>query len=66
MRRRTHLSRQERAGFYSMYFLVPKKDGGIRTILNLKLFNRFLQKHEFKLESLQSIFPVMQDRDWVA
>ena len=57
---------QERQGFYSTYFLVPKKDGGIRPILNLKSFNRFLRKHKFKMETLQSIIPVMQEGDWMA
>ena len=30
---------QVRSGYYSIYFLVPKKDGGHTTILNLKFFN---------------------------
>ena len=30
---------QERSGFYSTYFLVLKRDGGHRPILNLKFFN---------------------------
>ena len=28
---------QERSGFYSTYFLVPKQDEGHRPILNLKV-----------------------------
>ncbi|XP_053197834.1 E3 ubiquitin/ISG15 ligase TRIM25-like [Scomber japonicus] len=31
-------------GFYSTYFLVPKKDGGLCHILNLKGFNGFLKR----------------------
>ena len=57
---------QEMDGFYSTYFLIPKKDGGIRPILNLKRFNVFLRKHKFKMESLQSIIPVMCQGQWMA
>ena len=53
-------------GFYSKYFLVPKKDGGIRPILNLKSFNRCLRKHHFKMETLPNILPTVLPGDWMA
>ena len=31
-------------GYYSHYFLVRKKDGGYRPILNLKPFNKYVEK----------------------
>ena len=47
------------------YFLVPKKDGGIRPILNLKAFNRYLRPHRFKMETLASIISIMQPGLWL-
>ncbi len=33
-----------KSGFYSPYFIVPKKDGGLRPILDLRVLNRALHK----------------------
>lgn len=55
---------QEGRGFYSTFFTVPKKGGGIRPILNLKPLNVFLQKEHFKMETLRSIIQAMQPGDW--
>jgi hypothetical protein len=38
--------------FYSTYFLVPKKDGGIRPILYLKRFNANHQHNHFHIQSV--------------
>ena len=38
-----------REGFYSTYFIVPKKSGGLRPILNLKSFNHCIRKVHFKM-----------------
>ena len=43
---------QVRRVYYSTYFLVPKKDGGHRPILNLKLFNLNVCKTSFKMETV--------------
>ena len=37
-------------GFYSSLFLVPKKDGGTRPVINLKSLNEFIVPHHFKME----------------
>ena len=56
----------QQEGFYSTYFTVPKKDGGIRPILNLKPFNCHLRKRPFKMETLQSIISIMRPGVWLA
>jgi hypothetical protein len=40
---------QRLAGFYSTYFLIPKKTGDFRPILNLKPFNRQIVIPTFKM-----------------
>ncbi len=38
---------ERRQGFYSPYFIVPKKRGGLRPILDLRVLNRALHKLPF-------------------
>ncbi len=45
-----------RSGFYSPYFIVPKKSGGLRPILNLRVLNRALHKLPFKMLTQKCIF----------
>jgi ribonuclease HI len=56
---------QEKAGFYSTFFVVPKKSGELRPILNLRHLNRFLAKKHFKMETLQAIIKAVQPNDWM-
>ncbi len=42
-------------GFFSCYFLLPKRDGGLRPILDLCLLNFFLYKGKFKMMTLKTI-----------
>ena len=37
----------EQSGFYSHFFTVPKKDGGLRPILNLSELNLFVEDYKF-------------------
>jgi len=41
---------QDRRGFFSPMFAVPKKDGGWRPIINLKHLNAYLHVSHFKME----------------
>ncbi len=42
-------SSRDEAGVYSPYFIVPKKGGGLRPILDLRVLNRALHKLPFKM-----------------
>ena len=57
---------QEGLGFYSTFFTVQKKGGGLRPILNLRPLNKFLKVQHFKMETLRSIIRAMEIGDWVA
>ncbi len=38
-----------KSGFFSRYSLVPKKDGGLQPILDLRHLNRFLMQWTFRI-----------------
>ena len=42
-------------GFYSRIFLVPKKTGGMRPVIDLSVLNTFLVVPHFKMETNRSI-----------
>ncbi len=52
------------SGFYSHYFLVPKKDGALRPILDLRPLNRVLSKRSFKMITLRQILSHIRPGDW--
>ena len=47
-------------------FLLPKKDGTFRLILNLKSFNEFVTHHHFKMDSLQTIIKLVTPNCFMA
>ena len=53
-------------GFYSNLFLVPKKDGGQRPVINLKALNRFVLKENFKMEGIHTVKDLLRQGDWLA
>ncbi len=55
-----------RSGFYSPYFIVPKKSGGLRPILDLRVLNRALHKLPFKMMTRKRIFGCVRPLDWFA
>jgi hypothetical protein len=42
-------------GFYSRLFLVPKKTGGMRPVIDLSIRNSYLSVPHFKMETNRSI-----------
>ncbi|CAJ0923458.1 unnamed protein product [Ranitomeya imitator] len=53
-------------GFYSNLFVVPKKDGTVRPILDLKLLNRCVRVRHFRMESLRSVISSMERGEFLA
>ena len=51
--------------FYSTLFLVPKKDGGHRPVINLKALNNFVIAPHFKMEGIQTLKSLLRQGDWL-
>ena len=56
---------QEHVGYYSTYFLVTKKDGGFRPILNLRGLNGLIEVPTFKMETLRSVIASVSPGEWL-
>ncbi|CAM4713457.1 unnamed protein product [Leuciscus chuanchicus] len=55
-----------KSGFYSPYFIVPKKSSGLRSILDLRVLNRSLHRMPFKMLTAKRIFKCVRPQDWFA
>ncbi|KZS05320.1 Uncharacterized protein APZ42_031517 [Daphnia magna] len=53
-------------GFISSIFLIPKKSGRCRRIINLKNLYRFLVEQPFKMEGFSTIRHTIRQREWLA
>ena len=53
-------------GFLSTIFLVPKKDGGQRPVINLKALNKFVHTEHFKMEGIHILKDLLRAGDWMA
>ncbi|XP_078242251.1 uncharacterized protein LOC140708067 [Pogona vitticeps] len=51
-------------GFFSRYFAIPKKDGGIRPILDLQTLNRYLLIRKFCMVTIETILHLLRQGDW--
>ncbi|KAL0147310.1 hypothetical protein M9458_057385 [Cirrhinus mrigala] len=52
------------SGFYSRYFIVPKKDGGLRPILDLRLLNRSVLRLKFRMLTVRQVVSQIRSEDW--
>ncbi len=52
------------SGFYSRYFVVPKKDGGLRPILDLRLLNRSVRRLKFRMLTVKQVVSQIRSEDW--
>lgn len=52
------------AGFYSTLFLVAKKNGEMRPVINLKPLNKYLRKQHFKMDTLTKVLNLVKQGDW--
>ncbi|PIO58674.1 reverse transcriptase [Teladorsagia circumcincta] len=50
----------------SSIFVIPKKDGGTRTVINLRPLNKFIKHYHFKLESIHMIRDLLERNDFMA
>ena len=46
--------------FISPVFIVPKKDGEYRMILNLKELNQYIEYHHFKMDTFESVLKLVK------
>ncbi|KAL0146507.1 hypothetical protein M9458_058138 [Cirrhinus mrigala] len=65
-RMQSSLSLQPKSGFYSPYFIVPKKSGGLRPILDLRALNRSLLRLPFKMLTMKRMLTCIRHQDWFA
>ena len=52
-------------GFLSTVFLVPKKDGDQRPVINIKGLNKFVHTEHFKMEGIHILRDLLRAGDWM-
>ncbi|KAL3067396.1 hypothetical protein OYC64_017183 [Pagothenia borchgrevinki] len=56
--------RHREKGLYSMYFLVLKKTGEFRPILDLRSLNRHIACRKFRMLTIKQLLGLVQPGDW--
>ena len=54
------------SGWVSNVFLVPKRQGGFRMILNLKDLNQYVKYTKFKMDGIEKVVHMMHEGDFFA
>ena len=60
IRRASFSSRQ----LVSCLFIIPKKSGDLRPVVNLKPLNEFVQYHHFKIEELSTLLDLLSGSEF--
>ena len=50
---------------YFNLFLLPKKDGGQRPVINLNPVNQFVRKRHFKMEGIHTLQEIVRPNNWM-
>ena len=58
-------ARTKGRGFVSNVFLVPKKEGGQRPVINLKKLNEYIHTEHFKMEVIHLLKDLLRKGDWM-
>jgi hypothetical protein len=56
----------DKSQFLSNLFLVPKKSGEMRSVINLKRLNTFVEYLHFKMENISSLVDLLRPNDFIA
>ena len=54
-----------REGFFSRLFLVPKKGGTFRPVIDLSFLNKFVENSHFQMESVHCLKSLLQKGDYM-
>ncbi len=57
-------SLERASGLYSRYFIAPKKDGGLRPILDLRQLNCSVMRLKFKMLTIKQVASQIRSEDW--
>ena len=52
-------------GFISTLFLVPKRNGKMRPVINLKWLNHWVETPHFKIEGISTLRDLLHQGDWM-
>ncbi len=55
---------ESQQGFYSRYFLIPKKGGSLCPILDLRVLNSHLRKYTFRMLTVKVLCQSIRPGDW--
>ena len=56
---------KEPGGFFSTIFLVPKKNGQMRPVINLKCLNQWVEAPHFKMAGIATLKDLLRLGDWM-
>jgi len=56
---------QDQGSFHSTLFLVPKKGGQMRPVINLKKLNEWVEPQHFKMEGMGTLKELLRVNDWM-